>query len=192
MRSVDGFRFERYGDTNLVVPSKKLERIPTPNLVPDANLGLPPPPPPVETSAMPFGQRLLAIGRNASNVVLAATMVGASFFLYPTTAAHAQTAECVELAADAESADEAEVRGKVCELVWSRYGGDPARAFHAYAGADGAIGNDELRRLLKDAGVGVGLTRGFWVDGVMDAFDGTAGTGKNDKIDWAEFARAME
>jgi Ca2+-binding EF-hand superfamily protein len=78
-----------------------------------------------------------------------------------------------------------ELEEKVTALVTTRFGGDYRAAFDHYdADRDGAINEDELKGLLKDAGVGSGLTRWAWAKGVMDEAD----LDKNKVISWAEFA----
>lgn len=77
-----------------------------------------------------------------------------------------------------------ELEEKVTALVAARFGGDYRAAFDHYdADRDGAINDAELKTLLKDAGVGSGLTRWAWAKGVMDEAD----TDKNQVISWAEF-----
>jgi Ca2+-binding EF-hand superfamily protein len=77
-----------------------------------------------------------------------------------------------------------ELEEKVTALVATRFGGDYRAAFdHFDANSDGVIDNDELKALLKEAGIGSGLTRWAWAKGVMDEADtDTSGT-----ISWAEF-----
>jgi len=77
-----------------------------------------------------------------------------------------------------------ELEEKVTALVTTRFGGDYRAAFTHYdANSDGVIDNDELKSLLKDAGIGSGLTRWAWAKGVMDEAD----TDKSGTISWAEF-----
>ena len=77
-----------------------------------------------------------------------------------------------------------ELEEKVTALVAARFGGDYRAAFtHFDANGDGVIDNDELKALLKDAGIGSGLTRWAWAKGVMDEAD----TDKSGTISWAEF-----
>lgn len=77
-----------------------------------------------------------------------------------------------------------EVEEKVTALVTTRFGGDYRAAFtHFDANRDGVIDNDELKALLKDAGIGSGLTRWAWARGVMDEAD----TDHSGTISWAEF-----
>jgi len=72
--------------------------------------------------------------------------------------------------------DQEELVMKVKKLMTDRFGGTDADArkklFDAYdADADGQIDRGELKRLLADAGVGNGLTRGAWATGVMAKLD---------------------
>lgn len=83
---------------------------------------------------------------------------------------------------------EQELVGKIQTLMRDKFGGvdAPARRklFDAYDGdGNGQITGDELTRLLSDAGVGNGLTRGFWVKGVMAKLDAD----KSSTISYAEF-----
>jgi Ca2+-binding EF-hand superfamily protein len=72
----------------------------------------------------------------------------------------------------------------VTALVANRFGGDYRGAFdHFDANRDWVIDNDELKALLKEAGIGSGLTRWAWAKGVMDEAD----TDKSGTISWAEF-----
>jgi Ca2+-binding EF-hand superfamily protein len=68
-------------------------------------------------------------------------------------------------------------------LVKNKFGGDYRAAFDAYAGPDGKIDSDELSTVLEQAGIGNGLTRGFWVSGVLDKVDQDG----DRKISWPEF-----
>ena len=45
------------------------------------------------------------------------------------------------------------------------------------------IDKDELKALLSDAGIGSGLTRWAWANGIMGEVD----TNADDGISWAEF-----
>ncbi len=84
-----------------------------------------------------------------------------------------------------------ELKRKVTDLVNGKYGGDWTRAFTHYAGLNGTaslVGEEELGRLLKDAGVGNGLTRGAWITGVMKELD----TSKDEYISWAEFQAKLD
>jgi Ca2+-binding EF-hand superfamily protein len=77
-----------------------------------------------------------------------------------------------------------ELEEKVTALVAARFGGDYRAAFtHFDANRDGVIDTDELKTLLKEAGVGSGLTRWAWAKGVMDEADAD----RSGAISWAEF-----
>ncbi len=83
--------------------------------------------------------------------------------------------------------NEVELKTKVAALAASKFGGDYRKAFDHYdTDNDGAISKDELMKLLSDAGVGNGLTRGAWAKGVIGKMD-KSGDGK---IQWAEFEAA--
>jgi len=82
-----------------------------------------------------------------------------------------------------------EIDEKVTSLVRTRFGGDYRAAFAHYdADGSGTIDNDELKGLLKDAGIGSGLTRWAWVKGIMGEVDTDADGG----ISWAEFEAVFE
>jgi Ca2+-binding EF-hand superfamily protein len=82
-----------------------------------------------------------------------------------------------------------EIDDKVTALVETRFGGDYRAAFAHYdADGNGVIDKDELKALLKDAGIGSGLTRWAWAGGIMGEVD-TSGDGS---ISWAEFAAVFE
>jgi len=82
-----------------------------------------------------------------------------------------------------------EIDAKVTALVATRFGGDYRAAFAHYdADANGTIDKDELKALLKDAGIGSGLTRWAWAQGIMGEVD-TSGDGG---ISWDEFAAVFE
>ncbi len=53
---------------------------------------------------------------------------------------------------------------------------------------DQKISPEELEKLLKDAEVGNGLTRGAWVRGVVGALDQNG----DKQIDWKEFSDAVK
>lgn len=77
-----------------------------------------------------------------------------------------------------------EVDDKVTALVATRFGGNYRAAFaHYVADGNDMIDKDELKALLKDAGIGNGLTRWAWAKGIMSVVD-TSGDGT---ISWAEF-----
>jgi len=73
---------------------------------------------------------------------------------------------------------------KVSSLVASRFGGDYRAAFGHYdTDGDGLVSKDELKALLKDAGIGSGLTRWAWATGVIDELDADG----DGHISWAAF-----
>src|SRR5207302_4452611 len=77
-----------------------------------------------------------------------------------------------------------ELRKKLRQLQDARYGGDRQKLFDAYdKNANRALDKEEVTRMLGDAGVGNGLTRGLWADGMIDRLD----TNKDRAVDWAEF-----
>jgi hypothetical protein len=77
-----------------------------------------------------------------------------------------------------------ELKAKVGALVAKNFGGDYRAAFDHYDGdKDGGVKKDEIVSLLKDAGVGNGLTRGAWANGILKKLD----KGQDGKIQWDEF-----
>ncbi len=90
------------------------------------------------------------------------------------------------------SKEQDELVAKVKALMVRKYGASDAAAMRKLfdevdADGDGKIDPHELEGLLKDAGVGNGLTRGAWIKGIVSALD----TSGDKKIDWAEFSRAV-
>ena len=90
------------------------------------------------------------------------------------------------------SKEQQELVDKVKALMSGKFGGTDAaamrRLFDAYdRDGDGKIDPGELEGLLKDAGVGNGLTRGAWIKGIVGALD----TSGDRKIDWDEFSKAV-
>ena len=82
-----------------------------------------------------------------------------------------------------------EIDEKVTALVRARFGGDYRAAFAHYdADGNGTIDKDELTALLKDAGIGSGLTRWAWAKGIMGEVDADGDGG----ISWAEFEAVFE
>ena len=82
-----------------------------------------------------------------------------------------------------------ELEEKVTALVATRFGGDYRAAFGHYdADGNGLVSKGELKALLKDAGIGSGLTRWAWADGVIDALDADG----DGHISWAEFEAVFE
>jgi hypothetical protein len=89
------------------------------------------------------------------------------------------------------SAEEQEIADKVGALCIARYGekndANMRALFMGYdASGNGTLNRSELRELLADAGVGNGLTRGYWVDGVFDALDKDPLDGE---LTWEEYKR---
>jgi hypothetical protein len=84
--------------------------------------------------------------------------------------------------------EEQELVDGIKALVKNKFGGDYGAAFDAYAGPDGKIDSDELSTVLEQAGIGNGLTRGFWVSGVLDKVDQDG----DRKISWPEFQAVIE
>jgi Ca2+-binding EF-hand superfamily protein len=83
---------------------------------------------------------------------------------------------------------EQELKTKVRNLVESRFGGDYRKAFECYdRNSDGGIDRDEVMNVLRQAGVGSGLTRGAWADGALDRLD----TNHNGRVEWREFQRQV-
>jgi hypothetical protein len=81
-----------------------------------------------------------------------------------------------------------ELKEKVGKLVKAKFNDDYKLAFDHYAGKDNSVGADEIKILLADANVGTFLTRGRWVDGILEKID----KNKNNKIEWAEFEPALK
>jgi Ca2+-binding EF-hand superfamily protein len=82
-----------------------------------------------------------------------------------------------------------ELADKVEALVRARFGGDYRAAFGHYdADRNGLVSKAELKALLKDAGIGSGLTRWAWADGVIDALDADG----DGHISWPEFEAVFE
>jgi hypothetical protein len=84
----------------------------------------------------------------------------------------------------AEDDREKELKQKVGALVQKRFGGDFKQAFEHYdADKDGGVSKAEISKLLSDAGVGNGLTRGAWASGILKKLD----RDENGAIEWVEF-----
>lgn len=85
-----------------------------------------------------------------------------------------------------EDGNARELKEKVTRLVNREFGGDFKKAFEYYAaqGSDN-VDKHELRSLLADAGVGNGITRGAWADGIIGKLD----TDGDKKIQWEEFEK---
>jgi EF hand len=80
------------------------------------------------------------------------------------------------------------LREKVSTLVDAEFGGDYAVAFRHYADRDGTVGKDEVKALLRDAGVGNSLTRWAWAGAVVAELD----VDRDGSISWPEFVAAFE
>jgi hypothetical protein len=81
-----------------------------------------------------------------------------------------------------------DVAQRVDRLVTDRFGGDYRAAFQHYAGGAREVGPAGVRSLLSDAGVGNGLTRGAYVDALMDRFDSNRSGG----VSWQEFQGGLQ
>jgi Ca2+-binding EF-hand superfamily protein len=82
-----------------------------------------------------------------------------------------------------------ELEDKFTTLIKSRFDGDGRAAFAHYdTDGDGKINKDELKAMLSEAGIGSGLTRWAWADGILDELDKSG----DRLISWDEFAAATE
>jgi hypothetical protein len=98
-------------------------------------------------------------------------------------------APALQLKEDGEDKNVVELKTKVSALVTERFGGDYKKAFDHYdADKDGGVGRDELMQLLRDAGVGSGLTRGIWASRIIEKLDQAADA----KIQWNEFESGLQ
>lgn len=100
--------------------------------------------------------------------------------------AHHSASELAYNVAANEEEDEnvKELKTKVKALVDGKFKGDYHAGFAHYdANKDGGLDKDELKGLLSDAGVGNGLTRGAWANGIIKKLD----TSGDKMIQWAEF-----
>jgi Ca2+-binding EF-hand superfamily protein len=89
----------------------------------------------------------------------------------------------------ANEAQRREIDDKVTALVRTQFGGDYRAAFAHYdADGSGTIDQAELKTLLRDAGIGSGLTRWAWAKEIMEELDTDADGG----ISWAEFEAVFE
>ena len=90
----------------------------------------------------------------------------------------------VQVADAGEDKHVTELKQKVGKLVDAQFGGDYKKAFAHYDGDhDGRMTKDEIKSMLSDAGVGNGLTRGAWADGILDKLDMNHDRG----VQWGEF-----
>lgn len=84
--------------------------------------------------------------------------------------------------------NEKELKEKIKALMLRKYG-DTSREsmekmFRSYdKDRSGEIDSDELEKLLKDAEVGNGITRGMWVSGIIKKLDKDG----DKSISWREF-----
>lgn len=129
--------------------------------------------------------------RGLRSIAAIGAIAAASFTVLP-GAALAQSNDCSVPAAEARtmSRDEVTLREGLCRYVHDDFGGDWDAAWQHHAGGDDRVSRAELRHLLRDAEIGSRFSRGFWVDGVIDRFDGVGGP-KNDQIDRSELDTAM-
>jgi Ca2+-binding EF-hand superfamily protein len=82
---------------------------------------------------------------------------------------------------------------KITALLMTKYGDASMetmrRLFNEYdLDRDDAIDGKELKKLLTDADVGSGLTRGMWVNGINEQVDEDGDA----KISWQEFRKVMD
>lgn len=94
--------------------------------------------------------------------------------------------------AEAMSDPAKEVATKIQALLKKRYGSDTPQMqklmFQSYdKNQDDRITDEELARLLSDAGIGNGFTRSMWVSGVMEKLN----QDKDSGISWDEYERAL-
>ena len=118
------------------------------------------------------------IGATVSSPVEAADMSAdlASELLFGTADAEAPK----EVAANRElDANEKELQEKLTKFVEDHFDGDYDAAFeHFDQDGDERINRSELSEALKDIGVGNFLTRGAWVEGIMEKLDQSPQDGK--------------
>lgn len=158
---------------------------PAPKMIqPDAPVGDRPTAP--RTSGVAGGWLSL---RSVRTMAAVAAIAGATIAF---TTGPALASDCQVPTTASMDANEVELRTKVCRLVDAHFGGDYDRAFAHYSRGDDAVDGGELRQLLADAGIGNGFTRGMWVDGILAQFDGSAGNGRNGRVDKAEYDRAFD
>ena len=82
-----------------------------------------------------------------------------------------------------------ELEEKLTTLVTTRFGGEYRAAFEHYdSDGDGSISKDELKLMLSDAGIGSGLTRWAWANGIIEELDKTG----DGRISWEEFSAVAE
>ena len=92
-------------------------------------------------------------------------------------------------ALEEDDANTKELKAKVSALVASKFNGDYKKGFDHYDNdKDGSISKSELVQMLEDAGVGNGLTRGAWANGIIKKLDGNG----DKKIEWTEFDHVFQ
>ena len=82
-----------------------------------------------------------------------------------------------------------ELKHKVTVLVDKRFSGTYHNAFEHYdRDHDGKMTRNEIIEMLEDAGVGNGLTRGAWANGILDKLDMNHDRG----VSWGEFEAVFD
>jgi|GEM_PF-2454044 len=112
---------------------------------------------PVEAAAMPtdFAEGLLFDAANAEDVQLASTSM------------------------EERDEREQELADKLGAFVKNRFGGDYDKAFEYFdKDNDAKLSRSELSDALGDIGIGNFITRGMWVDGIMEKLDKSPTDGK--------------
>jgi hypothetical protein len=87
--------------------------------------------------------------------------------------------------------DQRLLRDRLTALVDRRFGGSFGRAFDHYAQSANALDRDAVYRLLSDARVGNGFTRGIWANRLVEAIDASPGGVVNGRVDRAEFEAVL-
>ena len=86
-----------------------------------------------------------------------------------------------EASASTEERDgrEQELADKLSAFVQDRFGGDYDKAFEYFdKDNDATLNRSELSDALGDIGIGNFITRGMWVDGIMEKLDKSPTDGK--------------
>lgn len=81
-----------------------------------------------------------------------------------------------------------ELKTKVGALVKSKFGGDYQKAFAHYDKDQSGVDSGELEKMLKDAKIGNGFTRGIWAGKIIEKMDGNG----DGKISWQEFEAGIK
>ena len=98
--------------------------------------------------------------------------------------------DVVALSDSEDSPEEKELKTKLAKYVDDNFDGDYAKAFEHFDGDDsGQLDRSELSSALKKIGVGNVITRGWWVDGLLENVDKKPAGDGNGKISWAELDR---